>query len=1228
MNGGVFFSSIENKGEEIYAGEFFNTSNSYITLGEDKKYVYFLNAPIIADEVILAVAAFDKKTTTIGDANELNDSYKPKSIKKIWFDRLGSTLDVNGLNGLLVGFREKSLGTFSVEFPVFISSSFFNKAERIIELWAMGKKTTQEKVNELLAMAEKSVLQGLKSLSKGDEYTVVADRDTLRMSKSSADFSKELDKLIANSEMSSAPASSGGDIRERIKTQAEEALEQGKTLLLCYDGAVGTSAFSPKKILVYGDYGKMYGGINDDSGEYAVIWKAGGSYLKFEVFSNRQFRFTKQNFLHTNIYDKIINQFVDVPKEEVVLGKIIQYRASYMLIGLASEELAKDELFVFTPIGRGIDGARISNQDAENIVINPLMTVKEAKKLTKKFPYVVALNIGSYPDEHERTVSNIKKAYKLLPAKVLGINKSEALNPTRILDSLDAINYKVRFPSSVGLVEKELAVPFESFIKTFNTSALDALAKNEKTKLVRDKLLKKSYEIGLRSGDLVTTIREGDEGHILNGLKISARLEPISLKTPMSSYENVLNTYSDVPIGVYKGGQEEFNSLVDRMRATVSIEGLSSDWIVELLQGALGFFKNHFLSFDQDIYGDNKKDDIKRFDDFRMLWEVTIEAKSNFNPPAYIKSTIDIDSTNGGLEIRFIQLEESVWRARFNSTLNIKWTGGLVTQSRKIYAPNEISAFYLINFVNRDILESYRNVLYTQAVTKYLLSMILDMTKRKYTSLQVAPANILWRLGEGQLYLKELKKQVLPINLIEFLLWTSKPHKKITKVVSSVLRPDGITWSMTDKSRVLNELGFFTREYLEILKSTDIRDLAPALEVIQDIAKALYVTPIRNAEKLASEGIKNPYLNGSIKVNLDVGRMLAKSPVIGSYDIWYTETQDTDDGGLLYWDAEFISSIKKQFLNIYKKFYPEYYPIISSYDSRNWAMFEKAVAEYANVPLPRASGTEKITIDVEPLEVIERKVQNKKKSDIESAPKEQPQPDIAMTNKQPEAEAIAKEIIDAAKEEREDDIQEDIETLQGNGDSDLSMEEAANNPNIENLIGSKVNFIIGSNTQGTTKGWTKDDVLDFIRDAIFHHLYDDEFAAWADLDIRQEYNKYFKDNVLQPWIDEPNKFLNESIIQGESFMGKPSLKYFMTSEQAADWKAAFFLNSPDLPKPVKSSYEDYLQESRGVEPKKEDSTQDDVDLDSLLDDIDELDKLFDLDGMSDEMTEIDDMFDE
>jgi hypothetical protein len=134
---------------------------------------------------------------------------------------------------------------------------------------------------------------------------------------------------------------------------------------------------------------------------------------------------------------------------------------------------------------------------------------------------------------------------------------------------------------------------------------------------------------------------------------------------------------------------------------------------------------------------------------------------------------------------------------------------------------------------------------------------------------------------------------------------------------------------------------------------------------------------------------------------------------------------------------------------------------------------------------------------------------------------------------------------------------------------------------LEDLVGTRFQIEIGScHTTGT---WTEEKLIEKIKDAIVHYLYDRDFHYnWTRLE--QEYYSIFKEETLMPMMKDIHNTLNDFFDFKRTAMGEV-FAFKLEWREAQKIIDKWFQETKNISKELKSDYYEYRKKYAGVELK-------------------------------------------
>jgi len=139
-----------------------------------------------------------------------------------------------------------------------------------------------------------------------------------------------------------------------------------------------------------------------------------------------------------------------------------------------------------------------------------------------------------------------------------------------------------------------------------------------------------------------------------------------------------------------------------------------------------------------------------------------------------------------------------------------------------------------------------------------------------------------------------------------------------------------------------------------------------------------------------------------------------------------------------------------------------------------------------------------------------------------------------------------------------------------------SIEESASSPKgVDDLVGTKTAFKIGSSTEKSLDPLSKSDVTEKMSKMIKHNLFDNDFY-FNYTDNEDEYEAAFSKLVLDPMIKDADKTLKDFfVLEGDT------LKFKITGDKAQSWIDDWFKKS-SISDDLRQDYYEHRKEYAGV----------------------------------------------
>lgn len=136
---------------------------------------------------------------------------------------------------------------------------------------------------------------------------------------------------------------------------------------------------------------------------------------------------------------------------------------------------------------------------------------------------------------------------------------------------------------------------------------------------------------------------------------------------------------------------------------------------------------------------------------------------------------------------------------------------------------------------------------------------------------------------------------------------------------------------------------------------------------------------------------------------------------------------------------------------------------------------------------------------------------------------------------------------------------------------------------LNDLIGKKYTYVIGSSNQSSIEPNDKDYVLSTIKASLKHYLYDSDFALnYLDGLQRKEYNRFFETQIITSMLRKIDFTLDNFFkLEGDK------VKWKFSSTDTRKMVDEIFRKNSKIPTDVKKAYYEYRLEYAGVKLKEE-----------------------------------------
>ncbi len=157
-------------------------------------------------------------------------------------------------------------------------------------------------------------------------------------------------------------------------------------------------------------------------------------------------------------------------------------------------------------------------------------------------------------------------------------------------------------------------------------------------------------------------------------------------------------------------------------------------------------------------------------------------------------------------------------------------------------------------------------------------------------------------------------------------------------------------------------------------------------------------------------------------------------------------------------------------------------------------------------------------------------------------------------------------------------------------------EEPVNEVKLNDLVNTRLSIEVGSGK--TTGNWSNEELIEKLKEAIKHNLFDREFYYnWTDLG--KEYNSIFEKETLSPMIKNIDRTLKEFFVLKGS-----TLVFRLEGSNAQKWIDKWFQTKKSISNELKSDYYSYRKKYAGVTLRESTNPSDIIkDLDKVKNDL-------------------------
>ena len=151
----------------------------------------------------------------------------------------------------------------------------------------------------------------------------------------------------------------------------------------------------------------------------------------------------------------------------------------------------------------------------------------------------------------------------------------------------------------------------------------------------------------------------------------------------------------------------------------------------------------------------------------------------------------------------------------------------------------------------------------------------------------------------------------------------------------------------------------------------------------------------------------------------------------------------------------------------------------------------------------------------------------------------------------------------------------------------IKLTKILNELKLSDLVGKAYTYVVGSGGSSNSTPNSKETVLWFIDEALWHYLFDFEFLFnYLDSNQQKVYKSVFKQELLTPMLKNIDKTL-QTYFELKSDKYRTSVVWKIPRDKTRSLIDTFFRKNKKVPSDIKKAYYDYRLEYAGVKLKEE-----------------------------------------
>lgn len=151
----------------------------------------------------------------------------------------------------------------------------------------------------------------------------------------------------------------------------------------------------------------------------------------------------------------------------------------------------------------------------------------------------------------------------------------------------------------------------------------------------------------------------------------------------------------------------------------------------------------------------------------------------------------------------------------------------------------------------------------------------------------------------------------------------------------------------------------------------------------------------------------------------------------------------------------------------------------------------------------------------------------------------------------------------------------------------IKLTKILNELKLSDLVGKTYTYVVGSGGSSNSTPNSKETVLQFIDEALWHYLFDFDFLFnYLDSNQQKVYKSVFKQELLTPMLKNIDKTL-QTYFELKSDKYRTSVVWKIPRDKTRSLIDTFFRKNKKVPSDIKKAYYDYRLEYAGVKLKEE-----------------------------------------